>query len=127
MSDKRIIKLKRRLNNYSHTSRKWVVVILIVFTIISCTSDFINDSFFSSKEEKFTVDKAREYFETFATVLNVPNITERNENGVSSASESRSINKERKKIITSTYIISHVRPNKDYSYEGLISSDSCKI
>ncbi|MBP3419813.1 MAG: hypothetical protein J6K74_04400 [Marinifilaceae bacterium] len=47
-----------------------------MFSIVSCTSDFINDSFFSSKEEVFTIDEAREYFETFATALNVPNITE---------------------------------------------------
>lgn len=49
---------------------------VLLFSIVSCTSDFINDSFFSSKEEVFTIDEAREYFETFATALNVPNITE---------------------------------------------------
>ena len=73
---------------------------VLLFSIVSCTSDFINDSFFSSKEEKFTVDKAREYFETFATALNVPNITEESGDGEYSASVSRSINKEREKIIT---------------------------
>ena len=56
-----------------------VLLFLILFvSAISCTTNFIYDSLFSSKEEKFTVDKAREYFETFATTLNVPRITEKN-------------------------------------------------
>ena len=75
-------------------------LLVLLFSIVSCTSDFINDSFFSSKEETFTIDKAREYFETFATALNVPNIAEESGDGEYSASESRSINKEREKIIT---------------------------
>ena len=55
-----------------------VLLFLIQFvSAISCTNDFIYDSLFSSKEEKFTVDKAREYCETFATTLNVPRITKK--------------------------------------------------
>lgn len=75
-------------------------LLLLLFPTVSCTSDFINDSFFSSEEEAFTVDKARKYFETFATTLNLPNITEENGDGDYSASESRAINKEKEKIVT---------------------------